>query len=167
MKIITVVSISILNFLLITFNINGQVSDQWHYPLYLSNMGYWHSRIPVVVKNASNQDVYGKPVKLKIGNGHEQLHLADEDASGLRVVDSGGTELLWRITSPGEEVVTEGFIPDNSEFVLPVTVKAGMSEIFYIYFDNPAAWPVGAVLEEKRYARKDENWTTIVREDEL
>ena len=118
-------------------------------------MGYWHSRIPVVVKNSSAQDVYGEPVRLIIGKGDGQLHLTGENASGLRVTDSDGTELLCRITSPGGGLVTEGSIPDNSRFILPVTIKRGKSATFYIYFDNKAAWPVGAVLEEERYGRKD------------
>jgi len=145
----------VLGFLLISFNISGQLSDQWHYPLYLSNMGYWHSRIPVAVKNSSAQDVLGEPVSFIIGNGEGQLHLTGENASGVRVTDSDGTELLCRIISPGGGLVTEGSIPDSSRFILPVTVKGGQSAIFYIYYDNKAAWPVGAVLEEERYGRKD------------
>ena len=62
---------------------------------------------------------------------------------------------MWRITSPGGGLVTEGSIPDKSEFILPVTIKSGLSDICYIYYDNQAAWPVGAVLEEERYGRKD------------
>ncbi len=157
----------VLGFLLISFNISGQLSDQWHYPLYLSNMGYWHSRIPVVVKNSSAKDVLGEPVSLIIGNGEGQLHLTGENASGVRVTDSDGTELLCRITSPGGGLVTEGSIPENSRFILPATVKGGQSATFYIYFDNKAAWPVGAVLEEERYGRKDGKASDVPIGDKL
>ena len=167
MKITTGVLIGVLCFLLISFKINGQATDQWHYPLYLSNMGYWHSRIPVVIENSSAQDVSGESVRMKIGKGEGLLPLAEVDASGLRVVESGGTELLWRITSPDKEIVTEGSIPEKSEFILPVTVTAGKSEIYYIYYDNPATWPVGAVLEEVRYGRKDGKQPQILKEDAL
>ena len=130
-------------------------------------MGYWHSRIPVAVKNSSAEDVFGETLRFITGKGEEQLHLTGENASGLRVTDSDGTELLCRITSPGGGLVTEGSIPDNSRFILPVTVKSGQSATFYIYFDNKAAWPVGAVLEEERYGRKDGKVSDVPKEDKL
>jgi hypothetical protein len=145
----------LLGFLLITLNISGQTPDQWHYPLYLSNMDYWHARIPVVVKNTSKQDVLGKPLSFIIGKGEGKIHLTGENASAIRVTDSDGTELLCRIISPGGGLVTEGSIPDNSRFIMPATVKAQQSATFYIYFNNMSAWPVGAVLEEERYGKKD------------
>jgi len=147
MKTTTGVLIGVLDFLLISFNINGQAADKWHYPLYLSNMDYWHSRIPVSVENSSTRDVSGESVKMKIGIGKGELHLAGVEATGIRVMDSRGTELLWRVTSPDEELITEGALSNESKFLLPATVKAGASEMYYIYFNNPAAWPVGAVLE--------------------
>jgi hypothetical protein len=147
MKYVSGVLLSVLNLFLFTLNLYGQPTAQWHYPLYLSNMNYWHSRIPVEVKNLSAQDISGESVGIKIGNSDGQLHLVGVDAAGLRVVDSRGVELLWRVTSPDEELITEGFIPDESEFLFPVTVKAGVSEIFFIYYDNPAAWSVGAVID--------------------
>ena len=119
---------SLLTFLLITSDICGQTSDQWHYPLYLSNMGYWHSRILVTVKNSSTHEALGEPVIFTIGKGVGQLHLTGEDVSGVRVTDSFGTELLCRITSPQGGLVTDGRIPDNSLFILPVKVKGGQSE---------------------------------------
>jgi hypothetical protein len=147
--------LTLLFFILISFDSNGQQSDRWHYPLYLSNMDYWHSRIPVTFKNSSKQDVSGIPVSLITGKEQGQIHLTGENASGIRVTDSEGTELLCRIITPGGALVTDRSIPDHSRFTLPVTVKGGKSATFYIYFDNKAAWPVGAVLEEERYGRKD------------
>ena len=117
----------LLGLLIITFNICGQTSDHWHYPLYLSNMGYWHSRIPIAVKNASTQDVYGEPLGFITGKGEGQLQLSGINASGIRVTDSDGTELLWRITSPEGRLVTDGSVPDNSRFTLPATIKKGQS----------------------------------------
>ena len=130
-------------------------------------MGYWRARIPVVVMNSSAQDVFGEPVSLIIGKGEGQLHLTGENASGVRVTDSDGTELLCSITLPEGGLVTEGSIPGNSRFTLPVTVRGGQSETFYIYYDNKAAWPVGAVLEEERYGRKDRKVSDVQKEDKL
>jgi hypothetical protein len=141
--------ISVLVFLLFSFEIYGQAFEGWHYPLYLSNMSYWHSRIPVVVKNYSDRDASGESLMMKIGQEEGLLNLVGENASALRVVDSAGIELLWRITSPDKKIITDGIIPNGSEFTLPVTVKSGKSEIYYIYYDNPAAWPTGQVLDEK------------------
>ncbi len=159
--------IIVLGFVPEEFDTVAQATDKWHYPLYLSNMGYWHSRIPVEVTNSSNRDVAGSTVMMKIGKGKGLLDLAGEDATGLRLVDSGGTELLWRITSPDAGLVTEGAIPDNCEFIIPVSLKAGKSETCYIYYNNKAAWPMGAVLEEKRYGSKDEKQSVLQKEGKL
>jgi len=167
MKIILIKYLLSICLILMPFSIIGQATTEWHYPLYLSNMDYWHSRIPVAVRNSSTQDFNGEPVMLIIGKGDGQLHLTGGEASGIRVMDSKGTELLWRITSSGGGLVTAGIIPDGSEFCLPVTVRGEVSEIYYIYFDNPSAWPVGAVLEEERYGRKDEKQSGLPKEDAL
>jgi hypothetical protein len=67
---------AILCLFLISSGAEGQGSDKWHYPLYVANMGYWHSRIPVYFRNSSTNDMYGKPVRLTIGKGKDELHLA-------------------------------------------------------------------------------------------
>ena len=148
-------------------NANGQSDTPWHYPLYLSNMDYWHSRIPVEVRNSIGQDVSGEVVRMKIGKGEGLLPLTGVNASGLRVVESGGTELLWRVISTDNKILTEGSIPDNSEFILPVTAQSGKSETYYIYYNNNETWPVGAVLEEERYGRKDGGKSDLLKKDEL
>jgi hypothetical protein len=61
---------------LMSSSLIGQTLTDWHYPLYLSNMGYWHSRIPVEVTNSSNLDVSGAAVIIKIGKGKGLLDLA-------------------------------------------------------------------------------------------
>ena len=167
MKNIRSVFILFIITILMTPDSVGQQTENWHHPLYLANMGFWHSRIPVAVKNHSSRDAYGETVRLIIGKENGQLHLAGEDASGLRVVDPEGTELLWRITEPGGELVTDGPIPDNSGFVMPVTIKGGQSDTYYIYYDNQASWPVGAILEEERYGRKDEKESSSKMEEAL
>ncbi|HUX97377.1 MAG TPA: DUF4091 domain-containing protein [Bacteroidales bacterium] len=139
--------------------------QKWHYPLYLSNMDYWHNRIPVVVVNTTDNDASGETLILKIGKGKGQLPLEGENASELRVVDSDGTEFLWRITTIEKRIVNEGPIPAGSEFFMPVTVKGGMSETYYVYFDNQAAWPSGSVLEEQRYAKKNAIGTDLQKEN--
>jgi hypothetical protein len=135
-----------LQCLLAGSQINAQLQDSWHYPLYLSNMDYWHSRIPVKVENPTSKNFIGEPVDFRIGNGKGQLNLAGKDAGGIRLVDKSGHELLYRISSDSEELITEGPVPDKGVFVLPATVRAGESEIYYIYYDNPATWPAGAAL---------------------
>jgi len=113
------------------------------------------------------QDVFGEPAILNIGKETGELHLSGIDASGIRVTDSDGTELLWRITSPGGGIVIEKSVPDNSRFILPVTIRRGLSETYYIYFDNPAAWPMGAILEEERYGKKNKKQTALQNEETL
>lgn len=163
----SVVLTGVLVLLLFTVKTSGQKINNWQYPLYLANMGYWHSRIPVAVKNSSTHDVLGEPISFIIGKSAGQLHLTGENASGVRVTDSDGTELLWEITSPEGGLVTEGPIPENSGFILPVTIKDGISSTYYIYYDNPAAWPVGAVLEENRYGRKGGKVSEVTQMDKL
>ncbi len=126
----------------------GQEEAGWHYPLYLSNLDYWHSRIPVIIKNSSSQDVSGEPLSIKIGSLEGQLKLQGTEAGAIRVIDSEENELLWKIIAPGERVISDGPVPEHSEFLLPATVKANETGIYYIYFDNPGAWPEGAVLEK-------------------
>ncbi|MBK8881973.1 MAG: hypothetical protein IPN67_06165 [Bacteroidales bacterium] len=155
MKISRPLLLSILLLFMTTNAGNCQTPDSWHYPMYLANMGYWHSRIPVHVINSSTHDISGEPLTLVIGEAEGELHLTGENASGVRVIDSGGTELLWRITSHEGGLVTDTTIPWKSRLILPVTIKRGQSAIYYIYFNNIAAWPVGAVLEEERYGRKE------------
>ena len=149
--------IFVTNLLRLSASAEPGKNDKWHYPLYLANLDYWHSRIPVIVKNGSVKDATGETLILQIGNEKGKVPLVGENASGLRVVDANGTELLWRITANGNRIVNEGPVPPGSELFLPVTVKGSMSSTYYLYFNNPAAWPSGAVLEEQRYAKKTEN----------
>jgi hypothetical protein len=137
---------AVLGFLPPSFLLHGQESANWHYPLYLSNLNYWHSRIPVKIENSSIEDIAGEPAGITVGHGEGKLPLAGVDAAALRVVDSEGHELLWRLTSPGERLITGGPVPDAAEFLMPVTVKAGESETYYIYYDNPDTWSTGATL---------------------
>ena len=147
MKKIRLTPVFIFFLLLETITITGQPSGEWHYPLYLSNMGYWHSRIPLEITNPSAHDAEGEQLKLKIGISGGQLNLGEREAGAIRVVDSKGIELLWKIISPDHRTVTDGPVPAGSEFVLPASVKAGQSTVCYIYFNNRAAWPTGAVLD--------------------
>lgn len=124
-----------------------QAEDQWHHPLYMANQDYWRARITVEIYNSSVRDLFGEPVPIEIGDGIGQLPLTGVEAGGIRAVDSQGTELLWRITTPVGKIITRGSIPGGGELVLPATLAASTSETYFIYYDNPSAWPIADVLE--------------------
>jgi hypothetical protein len=128
-------------------HICGQTKDSWHFPLYLHNLGYWHERIPVVIRNTSRRDLACEPVRIPVGKGKDHLDLAGFEAGEIRLIDSNGTGLLLKITSGSDDPLTEGKIPEGSTFILPAAVRSGETITYYIYYDNPDAWPVGAFLE--------------------
>ncbi len=134
----------------ISFSINGQPYSKWHYPLYLANMDYWRMRIPIQIENTSAIDVLGEPVTLKVGTSPGQLNIEGESLAGIRIINSNNNELLWRINRINGQQINEGIIPAGSILTIPATVKSGIKETFYIYFNNPSAWGIEASLKSHR-----------------
>lgn len=120
----------------------GAAAAGWHHPLYLGNDGYWRQRVRVDVRSDMDRAVAGEPAAAPVGRGAGEADLVGALAQAVRVCDEDGTEMLYRITGPGGETVTDGPIPLGSILTLPVECAPRDSATYYIYFDNPAAWPV-------------------------
>jgi hypothetical protein len=65
----------------------------------------------------------------------------------VRVVDAAGVELLYRVTGPDGGTLTRGAIPAGSTLTVPAVCPAGGTSSVYVYFYNPAAWPVPDMLQ--------------------
>ncbi|MHC5035328.1 MAG: hypothetical protein ACYTFZ_09855, partial [Planctomycetota bacterium] len=117
-------------------------AQEWHHPLYLANEGWWQSRIRVDVQNDMAQEAAGAPVSVAIGSGVGEADLAGAAVESVRVVDAAGTEMLFEVYGPGGEPIRSGPIPDGGSLAIPAECPAGGTASYYVYYDNPAAWPV-------------------------
>jgi hypothetical protein len=120
---------------------------EWNQYLYLGRGDYWRQRIPLVVTNAGSAAAEGAAVDLRIGAGAGEVALAGASADALRVCDAGGNELLWALRDADGEGVRKGTIPSGSTLTVPVVCAAQSGTLLYLYFDNPAAWPVPDFLD--------------------
>ncbi|MBM3211158.1 hypothetical protein FJZ33_02995 [Candidatus Poribacteria bacterium] len=75
--------------------LNAQSS--WHHPLYISGGGYWQSRIPVEIFNTNNKELNGIPVSMPIGSGNNELDMAGELVTAIRVCDESVNEFLFDV----------------------------------------------------------------------
>ncbi|MFQ6096585.1 MAG: carbohydrate binding domain-containing protein, partial [Armatimonadota bacterium] len=119
----------------------------WHHPLYLHNGDYWRQRERVRIRNEMEREALGDPVTVRIGKGDGDADLVGALAEQVRVCDAQGTEMLYEITDPGGRPVHRGPIRDGSTLTLPAECPAGEDAEYYVYFDNPAAWPVPDFLQ--------------------
>jgi len=148
----------------------GASAVPWHHPLYLNGGGWWRARVPVRVVNRGDRPAEGTVVTVRIGAGADlpppgrgeaprpgrRLHGAEPAApdllgaraEALRVVDVRGTEMLWALVGPDGKAVVEGPIPAGARLRFPVECPPGGPAIYYIYFDNPTAWPVPDFLDD-------------------
>ena len=125
----------------------GLSSADWRHPLYLGNDGCWRSRIRVDVQNDMARDAGGAPVTLAVGPGPGEANLAGEAAEAIRVLDAAGAEMLFDLTDLDGRPVTTGPIPAGASLTIPVECAAGGAASYWLYYDNPAAWPVPDFLE--------------------
>jgi hypothetical protein len=125
----------------------SSAAAEWHHPLYLANDGYWHQRVRVDVQNAMPQDAAGLPAEVRISTAAGEANLVGAAAESVRVVDAAGVELLYRISGPDGSTLTRGAIPAGSTLTIPAVCPAGGTSSVYVYFDNPAAWPVPDMLQ--------------------
>lgn len=114
----------------------------WHDGLYLANGGYWRQRIRVEIHNEMDRAAAGDPVSLPVGSAPGAAALAGASAEAVRVCNATGEELLFAITAPSGEAVTQGPIPEGSTLTIPTECPAGGTATCYVYFDNPSAWAV-------------------------
>ena len=120
----------------------GGAVAAWTQSLYLGNEGYWRHRVRVDVHNAGSQEAQGTPVGVPIGTAAGQANLVGAAAESVRAVDANGVEVLFAIAGPQGQAVRRGPIPGGSTLVLPAVCPAGGTASLFVYFDNPAAWPV-------------------------
>ncbi len=111
----------------------------WHHPLVLDGGDYWKARLPVTVTNQSDKPLEGMPLELRLDQAGPASVLVGMDARQIRLVDAGGTELLFVMYGPGGEAIHEGPIPSGASFMLPVECEAKKTATFYVYFGNQEA----------------------------
>lgn len=117
-------------------------APSWHQKLYLGNGGLWRQRLQVTIHNDTNRAAEGEPVDLPIGAGPGQANLVGAEAGAVRVCDAEGVEMLYSITDRGGNRVERGRIPAGATLTIPVECPAHEAAVYFVYFDNPRAWPV-------------------------
>lgn len=133
--------------LLLVCALGSAVASDWHHPLYLAGDGYWRKRVPIAVQNGMGQAVAGAPVTVAIGHEAGQADLVGAAAEAARVVDAAGAEMLFAIYGPDGRFITKGPIPEGSLLGIPAECPPGGTATYFVYFDNPSAWPPPDCLE--------------------
>jgi hypothetical protein len=122
-------------------------AQPWHTTMSLANDGYWRQRIRLVLHNETVRPLAGQPVEVKIGAGDGEAALAGARADELRVVTAADSELLWAVTGPAGQPIRSGPIPPGSVLTVPAECPAQAEADYFLYFDNPDAWPVPDFLD--------------------
>lgn len=130
-------------FAMVSVSCSTSTESPWQHPLYMANNDYWRQRIPVILNNNTGREVFGDIVEVKIGNSAGQIPIAGADAKAIRVTNSNGDEMMYRITDRDGKLLEKGSIANNSSIRFAVECKSDSTNMSYIYFDNPSAWPVG------------------------
>ena len=120
---------------------------EWHHPLYLGNDGHWRQRICVEIHNGMEREAAGVPLFVRIGKEPGQADMSGTPAEAVRVCSAEGTELLYSIVGSAGDLITRGPIPDGSTLAIPAECPSKGTAHCYVYFDNPAAWPVPDFLK--------------------
>ncbi len=134
---------------LILFSLVAARGAEWRHPLYLDGGDCWRGRIPVVVHNNRDVPAEGEPVALSVGTAPGEAALAGQEARAVRVTDAAGTEMLFALTDRQGAPWTEGPIPKGSTLAIPVECPSRAEAVYYVYFDNPAAWRVPDYLDAR------------------
>jgi len=117
--------------------------SSWHHPLYLGHEGFWKQRLPVKIHNNTDLDLAGDPLVIEVGKGWDNIPLKGFRAEAIRLINKEGKQLLCRIDDPDGNLIEQGVIPDGSVLTVPVECPARDTVTYFIYTDNPSAWPVG------------------------
>jgi hypothetical protein len=99
--------------------------------------------VKIEIKNLEKLDSKMNPLEIGIGKGESKIDLVDQKVEGVRICSKDGVELLFRITDPNEKLIKSGRIPSGSKITIPL--EKG-KDVYYIYFNNPAAWEVPEFL---------------------
>ncbi|OGV65942.1 MAG: hypothetical protein A3K19_33060 [Lentisphaerae bacterium RIFOXYB12_FULL_65_16] len=114
----------------------------WPQSLYLGNGGLWQRRVEVQIRNDSDQPAVGEPVILRVGVADGEAELAGATVDALRLCDAKGTEMLYAVLGPDGQSVIRGPVPPGATVILPAECPAAGTATYYLYFENPDAWPV-------------------------
>ncbi|MFP4058485.1 MAG: glycoside hydrolase domain-containing protein [Candidatus Brocadiia bacterium] len=114
----------------------------WHPHLAYPGGGTWHCRVPVTVSNRTGAEAAGRTVELAVGEGDGELPLVRHRVASLRVCDPRGGELLYDLTGPDGEPKRQGTLAPGDRLLFGVECPAGATAVYYVYSDNPQAWPV-------------------------
>ena len=108
----------------------------WQHPLSLDGQGYWPERVPVTLRNVSDQAVAGEPVKVAIPS------LAGASVESLRACRADGVELLFDLRDARGRARRSGLLAADDRLVLPAECPANGTATLYVYAGNREAWPV-------------------------
>ncbi|MGN0846284.1 MAG: glycoside hydrolase domain-containing protein [Kiritimatiellia bacterium] len=118
----------------------------WRDDLWLGHGSFWTARVPVTVENPTAANWEGKTVSVPIA----KLPLAGACVEELRLVDAQGVQLEYGVWSGnGLEQMTEGPVPKDGFFTIPVVCPAKGRADYHIYFGNAKAWGLADFWEER------------------
>lgn len=130
--------------LLVSPSIQGA---DWHHPFDRDGGDYWRQRVRVTIENPSPQAVEGRPVSLPMGTEPGSLPIVGARAESIRVCAEDGEEFLYSITNSAGAQQTRGVLAKGSVLTVPMEAKPRMSQILYVYYDNPSAGEVADFLD--------------------
>ena len=104
--------------------------------------GFWRVRVPVTVRNHSATEARGQLVEVQVGHLPGKLDLGGQDIRAIRLADTSGNEFLFDVLSRSGSPKRTGKLAEGDTLVFPVECPAGDKALFFVYADNPQAWPV-------------------------
>ena len=119
--------------------------QRWRDDLWLGRGGYWRARVGVTVENTSDEAWEGRSVSVPLA----KLPLAGARVEEIRLVDARGVQLEYGVWDGQATFVTEGPVPSDGTFVIPVVCGAHGTAEFQIYYDNPSAWGLADFWKER------------------
>lgn len=120
-------SVFLLLLAMLTFHPLQAAEPSWHTALSFDGGGIWSKRIPVDITNTTPSVMEGKPVSLVAPLEKHEL-----SRKTLRVVHAEGHEVVFAV----HEAVSD------FNLTIPVDAEPGKTVRYYIYADNPVAWPI-------------------------
>ena len=124
--------------------------QRWRDDLWLGRGGFWRARVGVTVENTSDEAWEGRSVAVPLA----KLPLAGARVEELRLVDARGVQLEYGVWDGQSARVTEGPVPPDGTFVIPVVCAAHGTAGFQIYYDNPSAWGLADFWTERPVAHQ-------------
>lgn len=129
-------------FFLLGFGAGCLAAAPWPNTLACPGGGYWHTRVPVTVRNAGTGPAQGLTVELEVGHIPGKLDLAGQDVRALRVADAAGNEFLFDVVARSGAPKRTGELAEGDTLVFPVECPARGQTLYFVYADSPQAWEV-------------------------